>query len=241
MHKIKVAIKSLRDHLHRDSQGIKLLDDVARIANELRTEVRCLSEQCASLEDAATGLREELADSKLSLEDRTADLSRSRQIQRRLDRKIEVLEEEKRSLELQLDPQLDDSRIPPKELPGIQQFITTFKSLRSLMSVPPAPCPRPIARLRYSFELTDFIDFKKPDYARLGMFVSVLCLLDWSVTFAADEKMNPVSLGKDKKCGGEIGKMLRWVKREWFAKDAEWKERILDNSNYAQDRIDSKF
>ena len=89
MHRAKRAIKQLRGYLGRDAKGVKFLDEISQIVNELRKDAATASETAQTaerisdrLKDEAITLRDEVAQVSQDLRKAEAKIS---QLQRQLD------------------------------------------------------------------------------------------------------------------------------------------------------------
>ena len=58
MHRAKKAIKQLKEYLGRDAQGVKFLDEISLIVNDLRKDAATASETSQTAERIADRLKD---------------------------------------------------------------------------------------------------------------------------------------------------------------------------------------
>lgn len=108
MHKVKKAIGKLRDYLGRDTQGLKLLDDVAEITNELRKQSADAKEKANTAIKSGVASKAELVNVQATVQQLSQDLARESSLRQQRERDINQLKIEKRKLQQKLDELIPD-------------------------------------------------------------------------------------------------------------------------------------
>lgn len=203
MHKLKRAAKELRDYLCRDSHAQELLDDVMRVANELRTDVRDGVVQFENSQKVNRSLMERLRDAEKKAKDAQAEMEKKSQELRgallRCKRLSESLAECRKAME------------PDTEAMGTRKEITkeTFERLLNAVQKRYKRMPEGVNG-KQQFFLEDAVKtFSFAEFSYLGMLVSVCALANVPVRVIAKTRIN---LGDDDKLGAAFMRLYkRWI------------------------------
>jgi len=203
MHKVKKAAQLLRDYLGKDAHGIKLLDAVATIANDLRKQLAASKEAEVNAAAAADSNRIELVHARNDIQQHKQLVISERAKQRQSANEVAVLRERVKELEREreesivdmeqpersaskrkpgLGHALHDSTVFPARLANLKEFTESFNILRKAMRIAPRPnIGTQSTGIRddcYVYNLPDLIQSYSPDeMMKIGRFVTSLAMM----------------------------------------------------------------
>jgi hypothetical protein len=199
MNKIKKAIKTLQDYLGRDTEGLRLLEQVTRLANDARTEAAKLRESNDSKDATIERMKAEI----VSCNNRNAELTRDvarmesqrRQMQVTTDRlaaKVAQLESEpetNETVEIVYCPRVAPGRKATRLTADIRGFMDMCKALRR--EVKTAPVAFPKAGKTFHLPLENVIqNYSTLSMATLGRVVASMALMGFPPIVKADATLN---------------------------------------------------
>ena len=234
MNKIKEAIANLRSYLGRDQEGIRHLDEVTKLANEMRKKIASLNENIASAIFSKETAQRSAIESGREAAAWKKDLEREQQIRRRTEidlaaKRNEITQLQSKLKQLEPDdlpPLPDELACPKSESPLLRDpraLTDMFNTLRRGMRI----CPRPIGNVKdtsniYTYELTDIISsYNADDLLRLGRFVATIALMNFPAVVVAQENFTTsrqarVLAAHEKSNadsgGGPTGRFVRWFR-----------------------------
>lgn len=202
MNKIKTAIKNLQDYLGRDVEGLRLLEPVARIANEIRTESAKLKESNDSKAATIQRLQAELAAANNRNAETVSSLARcesqNRQLRAtegRLSERIAEVEREQVFSEPDIElPTFVNSRRHTSLTKDIGGFTEMVNALRKDMRI--APAMSEIVG-GYRFWLDDVIsDYSGVSMMTVGRIATAMAMLNLGPAIRADVTFKDIYGGR---------------------------------------------
>lgn len=199
MHKSKKAIEKLRNYLGRDINGIEMLEDVSRIANDMRKEASAAREREERAVAALAARTEDLHVAERKVRELEIDLARERSLRQQRERDIATANRSIGRLQVTIDEltevspcDLDDpikvkpeDRIPDAML-NKASFAAMFSSIRKDIRIAPDQSITSDSRLALNkasvFELCDIVkDYTYESQAVAGRFVMSMAMLNFPV------------------------------------------------------------
>lgn len=217
MHKIKKAMCVLQKHLGRDSVGIKLLDNIAGIANDLRRDAATANRDAASAENSKSLLDDKRQSAEIDRDRTAGHLVHAKSCVRQKERDIINLTKQIAALEEQVDQSYDDIDLPIQtesvntRLLDTREFIGMFNSLRRKQRV----APKVVTRQRPdvgTWELSLIIkDYSGAEMMKLGQFVTALAMLNMPVAIQAERNMSNAKAKGNLLEGKQLDSAIKWI------------------------------
>jgi len=249
MNKTKKAIKALEDYLGRDTEGLRLLEQVTRLANDTRTDAAHLKEACDSKDAAIQKLQSDLAMANTKQATLTNDVARAEsqilQLRRQFAnamQRAEQLQGELTAREQVEDQQYDINTLERPSAASVllqdaRQLYWTFKQLRKDMKLAPVPDRHSKSTGSSVYDLVNLItSLSSDELLKLGRFVAVSSLFNFAVTIRASDnlttsKRKGVLAIREKASDDNQGGLVQFVK--WFRTniaDSDRKGESMKNS-----------
>lgn len=218
----KQAVATLKSHLGRDAQGLRLLDTVADELRELHKQRRAADEQAATAATAAAEKHKLYDSATTKIQQLEAELLRLQSQCRQHERTIVTQQQEITTLQVtieQLQPAVtSDDLVPgtphkdepfPVALLRENALANTFNLLRKEIRI----CPEPISRneVCLAFRLEDIISGYSPaDMMTLGRFVTCSAMMNFPCTVAATTTFHAAGLKAQEQY---LAKFVHWFRR----------------------------
>ena len=228
MNKIKEALASFRVYLGRDTEGLRRLDVIAGISNEMRKEIVILKE---AVQRAKASLDQAVETERKSC-DSVRDLRQGMELESRkllkAERELKSARDDIKRLQAEIDS-LVPADIPdiPQEFSNLcaespllrdaRQFSAMFNHVRRDMRVAPPHVQLLKKFPPYAYEITDIIgSYSADDILRLGRFVTVLALSNFPGIIVAQENFATSKQARIRNIlesdGGPIAKFVSWFR-----------------------------
>lgn len=238
MNKIKEAIADLRAYLGRDAEGLRRLDAITNVANDMRKEIATTKEAVRKSSEAiALALTAESEAKSSAVEAKTVTENAERQrksVERELSetkKEIERLQSELARIQLKDLPDLPDSLSSKQSdspfLRDVRKFTAMFNHVRREMRVAPTPVQREkaIGTGGAVYELTDIAtSYDADEMIRLGRFVTSLALMNMPVRIVAQENFRT----------SKRARVLDAKNEDWMRDFVYWMRSNMRDGNYAK-------
>ncbi len=207
MNKLKKAIARFRAYLGRDTEGLRRLDEVTTIANEIRKERAALEAQLTNAEERIHHLRKEVCNVQAKAQEVTrkleAETARRKGAEVREERLSVSLAEHRQEVERE-SAEMDTVE---RSLIDMPKFRRLFKAVRKRFpSGPPDP-----EEMRQVVILEKVVkSYDHDEFTSLGMLLAVLALHNFPATVKAARTFKDHGL-PDKDMQRFISWYRRWI------------------------------
>jgi len=198
MHRLKKAIKALREYLGRDAQGLALLDEVDKTANALRKGLNAEKEKRETAEGTLSSVKDRMGHEERRVSELQQELNKVKSQLRQRDGELARSKKEANDLWAELDSLVPDAELPgvmvrkgdakacgvPEAIMDVKAVVAALNHVRKDLRV----CPHPGVltkgnNARYTYELSDIIKNYDPlEMMKLGRFVACLAMFQFPAT-----------------------------------------------------------